>query len=406
MSDVGVLVRTNVRHSLRSQRTMLVLLLVAIATLLVCDSVVGAGVARYARSVRHTSALNLVELGSTGSGADREITDATLAQAAAIPGVTGVYPWYQTDLSLSEPSTWPDPDTNPGALWATPLVPGLFPAVVAGAIPAAGLSGDQIALPHTVPGGTLDGLLGRAVQLDYTEVTGPGQGEPAHRTFRVVAIVDNSTPGAAGETPSYVSEATLRSILAAGGSAGGGPLTYPTGYVRAGSADDVPAVQRALAAQGFAVDSVASQLRSLSGLFAVLSWASRVLAVVLALFCLAVGGSVGAAWVRQRTREIGLLKAIGWSRRRIAAALLTELALVGAAAGVVGAVIGVAASLVVTAVVARQDLEILPIDGWTGPGWATALLAAVLVPVCVGLGGLRNTVRASGLDADDALRDL
>ena len=183
-------------------------------------------------------------------------------------------------------------------------------------------------------------------------------------------------------------------------------MSYTTAFVRTASPDDVPRVQRALAARGFAVRSVATQLRSLTGLFRALSYASYLLGGLLLLVCLSVGGLIGAAWVQQKTREIGLLKAIGWTRRRITAALMTQMALVGLAAGIVGTVLGAVGSLVTTTIVARQHVELLPVDAYQTPRPALLLLTVLLVPACVVLGGLRSAVKATGIDADEALRDL
>jgi len=406
LSDLWILTRASIKLSMRHQRTMLTLMIVLVAVLLACDGVVGAGAAKYAKSVQYQSALNLIEISSNGPSAQREITDSTLAEARNLPGVTGASPWFHVDLALSSSSDWPDSNANPGSLWATPLIPGLEPKVVLGSLPEGGLAADDIALPQSVTGGSLDALLGKTVEMEYTKVTGPGQGEPTKKSFQVVAITDNSTPAEAGPAPSYVAEATLRDMIRAAGTAGTGPLTFTTAYVRTANPGDVPAVQQALAKQGFAVSSVANQLRPLGGLFQVLSWASRALAIVLGLFCLAVGGSVSAAWTRQRGRETGLLKASGWSGGRIARALLLELACLGAATGLAGAAIGVLASLVATTIVAGRELDILPIDAWTTPGWTTVFTAALMVPVCVCLGGLRNSLSAVKLDADNALRDL
>ncbi len=405
MSDVNVLVRATVRTSLRRQRSLLALMVIFVSVVLVCNGVVGAGVAKYARSVQYQSALNLIELSSASSAARREISTETLREVRDIPGVTGVYPWTQVDLSISNPSDWPDPQTNPGALWATPVVPGLGPQIVLGSFPATGLSGGQIALPRSVPGGVLDNLLGKIIVLEYTKVLGSGRGEPARKSFMVVAIFDNSTPGEAGPTPSYIADADLTSIIRESGAVDG-DMTYTTAYVQTAGPGDVPRVQTALATRGFAVSSVATQLRSLGGLFNVLSWASWIFGVLLILVCLGIGGAIGSAWVQQRTREIGLLKAIGWSRSRITSALMLELGLVGLVAAAIGTIVGIIGSATTTAVVASQQIELLPVDPWGLPEPVILLLSLALVPLCVCLGGVRSALRAVNIDADNALRDL
>ena len=406
MSDVSVLVRSAVRVSLRRQRSLLLLLILFVTTVLISNGLVGAGVSKYADSVQYRSALNLIELSSVSAAARRQLDDQTLSEVAKLDRVTGVYPYAQIDLALSDATDWPDLATNPGALFATPLVPGLAPVVLAGALPAAGLGPQEIALPRDVPGGRLDRLLGRKVTMEFTRQVTAGQGEPSRRAFTVVAIIDNSTPGAAGLTPSYLAQDTLFGLIRASGASGSRPLSYPTAYVRTASPDDVPQVQRALAARGFAVRSAATQLSSLTGLFRTLSYASYLLGALLVLVCLSVGGLIGATWVQQKTREIGLLKAIGWTRRRITAALMLQLALVGVLAGITGTALGALGSLVTTTIVAGQHIELLPVDSWQTPSPALLALTAVLVPLCVVLGGLRSAVKATGIDADEALRDL
>ena len=406
MSDIRVVVRSSVLASLRRQRALLALLIFSIAALLCSNGVIGAGVARYAKTVEYQSALNLIEISSAATSARQEITKETLKTVAGLPGVVGVYPWAQADLAISNSSDWPETTTNPGSIWATPLVPGLAPKVLAGEIPDSGLGNDEIALPHSVAGGTLDRLLGHQVVMEYTKIVGPGQGEPAKQAFRVVAIFDNSVPGEAGPTPSYLAPGTVEELLTNAGLAGAGPMNYTTAYVRTASSSDVPQVQSALSKEGFAVSSVVTQLSSLGGLFKVLSWAAWVFGGLLVVICWAAGGAIGSVWVQQRTREVGLLKAIGWRRSRITNALMLQLALVGLLSAIGGVLIGAVLSLGVTTWVSARKIELLPVEAWQLPGTVVLLLPLLIVPACVCLGGLRSSLRASRVDADAALRDL
>lgn len=402
MSDVRVLVRRMLPVTLRKQRAFMVLMLGFVALMLVANGVVGAGVTKYTQSVQYRSALNLIELSGTAPSARQQLTAQNLAEIRSRPDVTGVYPWYQVDLALTDEATWPSRTTNPGALWATPVIPGKEPKILLGAMPTGGLRGDQIVLPRTVPGGRTDALLGRTVVMEYTRVVSPGHGEPARRNFTVVAIADNSTPDAAGLTPSYVSMETLATMRTASSPGMG----VDSAYVRVTDASRVDSVQAALAKDGYAVSSVANQLRSLGGLFKALSWTGWLLGILLALGCLGLGSAIGSSWVQQRVREIGLLRALGWEPRRVALAVLAEvlgLALVTALAGVL---LGSAGSLLATRLLAGRQIEQLPVERWQLPGGSIMLLALVLVPVCVCLGAARNVRRAANTDPDVALRDL
>lgn len=408
MSRIWILVRADTRQALRRQRTMLALIVAFVSVVLVCQAVIGAGAAKFAETMRQSSAMNLIEVSSTSQHSQRAVDAQAVSEIAAMPDVASVYPWFQADLALDDPEDFPDENVPlASALWGTPLVPGLEPDIVLGAIPEGGLGPSDILLPRDVAGGTLDHLLGRTVRMAYTQVTGVGTGTAALRDFTVVGIFDNSVPGREGDTPSYVALETLQEInRAAGTGVRGVDVPFDVAYVKVSSLDRVSSVQSALASDGFAVMSVASQLSELGGLFDVMEALTWVFRIVLALVCLGVGGAAGAIWVQQRTREIGLLKAVGWRRRLIAQAIGTELILLGTVAGSAGLLLGVVLSLGTTTVIADAELYMLPVAAWQAPPVGSMLVALVLVPVCMLVGAARNINSAANTDPDEALRDL
>jgi len=98
--------------------------------------------------------------------------------------------------------------------------------------------------------------------------------------------------------------------------------------------------------------------------------------------------------VSERTREIGLLKAIGASRRQILAAFLAEAVLISTAGGLLGLAVGWAAVRVLVAV--------FPALPATPPHWA--VVAAFSLSVTVGaLFGVLPARRATRLDPVAAL---
>ncbi len=98
--------------------------------------------------------------------------------------------------------------------------------------------------------------------------------------------------------------------------------------------------------------------------------------------------------VSERTREIGLLKALGASRGEVLRAFLVEAALLSTAGGAVGLLAGWAGILVL-----RGLYPDFPV---ASPAWAVA--AAVVVSVSVGLvSGVLPARRAAGLDPVVAL---
>ena len=98
--------------------------------------------------------------------------------------------------------------------------------------------------------------------------------------------------------------------------------------------------------------------------------------------------------VSQRTREIGLLKALGAKQRQILALFLTE--------AVFLSILGALAGLVVGSIGARLLNVAVPMVEFAAPAWATA--AAVVVAVASGLlFGILPARRAAGLDPVHAL---
>jgi putative ABC transport system permease protein len=117
-----------------------------------------------------------------------------------------------------------------------------------------------------------------------------------------------------------------------------------------------------------------------------------------AAISLLVGGigimNIMLATVAERTREVGIRRALGATRRDVAAQFLVESSLLTSIGGLVGAVLGVAGSFLI------QQLA----------GWPTALspvmLALALVAaLAVGIGfGIYPAWHAANLEPLEALR--
>ena len=127
-------------------------------------------------------------------------------------------------------------------------------------------------------------------------------------------------------------------------------------------------------------------------------------AVQLAITLLAVGlGAIGVTntmvmSVFERTREIGILRAVGWSRRRILGSVIGESVALCAVATVLGLVLGVAAS--------RAILLVPAISSFLTPVYAPSVFVrAVVIALVVGLAGAAYpAVRATRLTPMEALR--
>jgi putative ABC transport system permease protein len=121
-----------------------------------------------------------------------------------------------------------------------------------------------------------------------------------------------------------------------------------------------------------------------------------------ALISLVVGGlsviNTMAMSVAERTREIGIKRAIGGSRRRIVRELVTEAGLIGLIGGLIG--LGLGAIVVVLANDAGRDSGTVLFELTTG----TAITAVVFSTVLGMLAGIIPATHAARLDPVQALR--
>jgi putative ABC transport system permease protein len=126
-----------------------------------------------------------------------------------------------------------------------------------------------------------------------------------------------------------------------------------------------------------------------------LAWA--VTAIAMAIGCVTVLNTMSVS-VLERTQEIGLLRAVGWRRRRVMWMILCEAELIAAA--------GMAAGLIVAVVCAPLLARLPSVEGMIRPTIAPlVVLAAALLAAALGLtGSAIPSYRATQLHVSDALR--
>ncbi|MFW5903187.1 MAG: ABC transporter permease, partial [Halolamina sp.] len=100
--------------------------------------------------------------------------------------------------------------------------------------------------------------------------------------------------------------------------------------------------------------------------------------------------------VTERTREIGVMKAVGAGNRDVLQLFLTEAAILGVVGAAVGTAVGLAGGRIVTEIFVPRVPVVYPLQ------W---LVIAIVVGVLVGvLAGLYPAWRAARIDPIDALR--
>ncbi len=142
-------------------------------------------------------------------------------------------------------------------------------------------------------------------------------------------------------------------------------------------------------------------IRNMQEIFAAQESSSRVMSLMLAAVAsvsLIVGGigimNIMLVSVRERTREIGLRQAVGAKTRDILTQFLVEAATLSVAGGIIGIVVGVGTSFLVSRLADWQTV--------VGPG---AVLLAVFFSALVGITfGYYPARKAAYLDPIEALR--
>jgi putative ABC transport system permease protein len=174
--------------------------------------------------------------------------------------------------------------------------------------------------------------------------------------------------------------------------------------VKVDKTSNIDKVAEEIRALGFAVQTPADIAASIQSVF-------RVIQVILSLFGIIalVVASFGIAntlimSVYERTREIGIMKAVGATNGTIRMLFTVEAGLIGLLGGVLGILIGVALGNIVNIIAQMtilKDYSTFNISSFT---WWLVLLVISVSTVVATLAGILPANRAANLDPIDALR--
>ena len=247
------------------------------------------------------------------------------------------------------------------------------------------------------------------------------------KTFTVVGIAKTPLGGQSSDV--YVKLHQLQEISDRVG-------RVNTAYVRAESADDVESVASAIEGtlDGASVTTASDLASRVSGTLVdaknLAGSLGKALVIVGLLAAFLIASLLTLSSVTKRVRELGTLKALGWSQRLVVRQVTGESLVQGLLGGAVGVVVGVAGALAITAFGPTLEATVSSATSQDGPGFfgsfgqgavstpATdvaldAPVSATMIAWAVGLavlGGLVagavGSLRASRLRPADALRHI
>ncbi|MBX3461225.1 MAG: ABC transporter permease [Planctomycetes bacterium] len=223
--------------------------------------------------------------------------------------------------------------------------------------------------------------------------------KPVQREMTIVGVLRETVPGDvfnviedgnAVQTDVFMPQETARSLF--NESAINRELGYPRALVLVDDPENAPAVEQALRDKGFTAFSVASVLQQVETMLTVITVIIAFLTgIALIVSTLGIVNTMITS-VLERTREIGIFKAVGATNWQVQAVFLAESALIGLAGGLAGLATAVLAMIPGDAIAGSliSERAAVPYTGsvfvvplWlalAGPalGMATAILAAIL----------------------------
>lgn len=264
-------------------------------------------------------------------------------------------------------------------------------------------SDNQIMLPttyvHNLGFGTASAAIGKTVSIGITDYTGAQQMVQA-----TVVGIQNATLLGGGAGLNSALTSALQTTQATGK-----PTSITTSYASAtvtfasgSSSAQVASLKKSLSAGGYSAQTVTDQLGSfetvINGIVGVLD-AFAVIALIAAGF-----GIINTLLmsVQERTREIGLMKAMGMSGGGIYAMFSIEAVFIGFLGSAIGAAIGIGLGSVISSALSSTLLSGLPglhLLQFAPASIATIIVAVMLIAFLAGTLPARRAARQNPIDA-------
>jgi hypothetical protein len=155
-----------------------------------------------------------------------------------------------------------------------------------------------------------------------------GRAGDVRTPVQVVGTFEDDASLYAGRLAILASPELVEQVVEQGRGEGAGAIAYDSAYVEASSVGSVLALERSIRELGFEASSVVGAEPTLPEGLAVLGQATGWVAVLVIGTALAAGAVVGAGFRADRSREVGVLRAVGWTVGRVVRVHLVEVAAV------------------------------------------------------------------------------
>jgi len=366
-----------------------------------------------------TSQVHQVAVFPVADSSTQAFDEATLTTLAGVPHVRAAWGQLGMDGSFAPTGQVGGGGVSalkPGQIVSLPPVDGssVRPTLTAGRMPASDVASEIVltdseaaALGFPSPAGAL-GTQVTFVASSGTIVPDATRNQvtkPASMTFLVVGIVSSSymPAGAQGGLAAYEAMRRYWHALAGPNKWQGGEYTSITLLADSGLA--VEGLRQHVDSLGFQTQTFGDQFRNFEDLLGKLRVALLGLALVaLLLACLGIANTMYTA-VLERTKEIGVLKALGARSRDVLLVFIAEALVIGLAGGIVGALVAAGLGRLGNAAVDRLTQSV------TGTGFdvfrtdvPVVLVAILLAALLSTVSGLLPSLRAAGQDPARALR--